>query len=130
MTTAIMRGVGWMSSQLRGPASASEVRDFILQHQRTFGSKQQVHIYYDLKTDEYRVYAEGEWSYQPLTPGYQETGFGLDVVTVTTAHMGRHEHGFRRIECPPVEQDLADREADEWTARLEEELDTYLASLE
>lgn len=128
--TAIMRTVGGLSALLRGPASASEVREVLLRHQRTFGLKQQVHIYYDLKTDEYRVWCEGAWSYWPLTPGYQETGFGLDVVTVTTTHMGRHEHGFRRIECPPVEQDLADIEADEWTARLERELDDYLASLE
>ena len=110
--------------------SLSEIRERFLAHDKTYGGRSQIRVAYDLKAGAYRVWTSNADTYEPMTPGYQETGFGLDVVTVTTTHMSRHEHGFRRIECPPVEQDLADIEADEWTARLERELDDYLASLE
>ncbi len=114
--------------------TASEIRERNLAYDAKYGGKSQIRIAYDLKAGVYRVWTTCAHLYQPLTPGYQYTSWGIGGIGVEFTRPGNLEHGTRST--PAYDriledlEDLADREADEMTARNEEALDAYLASLE
>lgn len=113
--------------------TASEIRERNLAYDAEYGGRSQIRIAYSQKEGAYRVWTSCARLYEPLTPGYQVTTWGIWSTGVEFTRPGRLECGSRSTptyERMLDEQDLADREADEWTARLERELDDYLASLE
>lgn len=127
MTTIIARIATTRDEQM----TASEARDRILAYDATYKATSQVRVAYDLKAGAYRVWATPVHMYTPATPGYQSTQWGCWHTTVSVYHLGRLDIGSRSTPAYDRHvEELADIEADRMTARAEEELDAYLASLE
>lgn len=118
--TAIIARMHTMRDEL---LSASEIRERNLAYDAEYGGRSQIRIAYSLKEGAYRIWTTCAHRYQPLTPGYQVTTWGIWHTGVEFTHSGRLECGSRSTptyERMLDEQDLADREAEESIARDEE----------
>lgn len=92
----------------------SEIRERFLAYDETCGKRSQVRVRYDMEAGAYRVWTSWADAYEPITPGYQVTSWGIWHTGVEIIRPGRLECGSIPTRVyKAILEDLANDEAEE-----------------